>query len=184
MRALRMIAGAAAAFAVVASGVAAAQESKSAVLAQELAKLLEQKQLTTIAAKGVVSGGEADRYVAAMLFPGMQLLVVSARYSAPPYMTEKLLKKSYQDIYIDLNSASIPGSRVFITDLGIDGLRAKREENHPYDSYEAGGAALAFDGEWRKKKMSEDDYMKKFSSAEDAYVQALTQLLAELKKPS
>jgi hypothetical protein len=170
--------------ALIALAVAAEAQPKSAALAQELAKLLEEKQLTTIAAKGSVSADEADRYVAAMLFPGVQLLVVSARYSAPPYMTEKLMKKNYQDIYIDLNSASIPGSRVFITDLGINGLRPKREDNSPYDSYEAGGAEVAFDGDWRKKKMSEEDYMKRFSTAEDAYVRALTHLLAELKKAS
>ena len=39
-----------------------------------------------------------------------------------------------------------------------------------------------FDGDWKKQKMSEQDYMKAFSAADERYTQILTALLAQLKK--
>ena len=60
---------------------AAAQESASAPLAQQLAAALDGAQLDSIAAKDTEGD---DRYVAALFFPG-RLLVVSARYEVPLY---------------------------------------------------------------------------------------------------
>ena len=57
------------------------------------------------------------------------MMVVSAKYSVPQLLDDKLAKKDYRDVYIDLNSASIPETKIFIEDLGADGLKAKREEN-------------------------------------------------------
>ena len=48
-------------------------------------------------------------------------------------------------IYLDLNGASIPSSKVFVEDLGADGLRAKRNENQPFDVYESAGKRTDFD---------------------------------------
>ena len=69
-----------------------------------------------------------------------------------------------------------------ITDGGADGLRPRREPNQPFDTQDAGGKSIRFDGNWREDKMSEKDYMKAFSQADEAYVAALQALLAELKK--
>jgi hypothetical protein len=121
-------------------------------------------------------------FVAALYFSGTQLLVVSARYSAPSLLVEKMGNKNYRDVYIDLNSASVPDSKVFIEDLGADGLKPKREDNTPYDSYEAAGKRTTFDGDWKKQKLSEDDYMKIFNTADERYAQTLKALLAEVKK--
>src|SRR5262245_36050764 len=109
---------------------AAAQESRSATLAKELCTLLQEKKLDSIAAK---SPSAADQFVAALCFPG-QLLVVSARYPAPPVLNEKIIRSEFKDVYIDLNAASIPESKVLITDLGADGLRPRREPNQPFDA--------------------------------------------------
>lgn len=158
------------------------QVSKSATLARELAQLMDQAKLDSIAAKDPEA---PDGFVAALYFAGSQLLVVSARYLVPIYLTDKLASKSYRDIYIDLNSASIPESKIFIEDLGADGLKAKREENQPYDTYENNTLKrFAFDGDWKKHKMSEDDYLKTFTTADERYTQILTALLAQLKKTS
>ena len=92
------------------------------------------------------------------------------------------MRREFRDVYIDLNSASIPESRVMITDGGADGLRAKREPNQPFDTHDAGGKSIRFDGNWREQKMSEQDYMKVFTQADEAYVAALQALVAELKK--
>ena len=163
------------------SADALAQESKSGPLAKQLAAALDAAKLDSIAAKDPSS---ADVFIGALYFPGAQLLVVSAKYAVPLYLNDRLLKQEYRDIYIDLNSASVPATKVFIEDLGADGLKAKRAENQPYDSYELAGKRTAFDGDWKKQNLSEDDYMKAFSAADERYAQMLTALLAQLKKPS
>jgi hypothetical protein len=155
-----------------------AQESKSSALAKELTGLLQQRKLDSIAARMPSS---SDQFAAALFFPG-QLIVVTARSAAPPIVNEKLARREYRDVYIDLNSASIPESRVMITDGGADGLRAKREPNQAFDMHDAGGKSVRFDGNWREDRMSEKDYMGVFSQADEAYVAALTALINELKK--
>jgi hypothetical protein len=96
----------------------------------------------------------------------------------------RLGKKEFRDAYIDLSSASVPESKIFIQDAGGDGIRAKREENQAFDSYEVGGKPTMFDGDYKRQKLSEQDYLKAFSTADDRYTEILTALLAQLKKPS
>ena len=157
---------------------ALAQQSRSAALAKELTALLDAKKLDSIAAR-VASG--SDQFVAALYFPG-QLLVVSARYSVPPVLNEKIARNEFKDVYIDLNAASIPESKILITDLGADGLRATREANQPFDTQDMHNKGIRFDGNWREDKMSEADYMKAFSQADENYILALEVLIGALKK--
>ena len=156
-----------------------AQEPQSAALAKELATLMQAKKLDSIAAQ---SAAAADQFVAALYFPG-QLLLVSARYAAPAVLNEKIARNEYREVYIDLNSASIPDSKIFITDVGVDGLRPRREANQPFDSQDIGSKSVRFDGNWREHKMSEQEYMKVFSQAEESYAAALQVLIGVLKKP-
>jgi hypothetical protein len=160
---------------------ASAQESKSAPLAKQLAAALDAAKLDSIAAK---DPSAPDIFFAALYFPGVQLLVVSGKYSVPQLLTERLVKKEYRDTYLDLNGASVPATKLFLEDPGADGVKAKREENQPFDSYEAEGKRLMFDGDWKKQKLSEQDYMKAFSTADERYTQILTALIAQLKKTS
>jgi hypothetical protein len=88
---------------------ASAQETKSAALAKQLAAALAAAKLDSVAAK---DPDQPDRYVAALYLPGRQLLAVSARYTAPALLNDKLAKKDYREIYIDLQSASIPETTV------------------------------------------------------------------------
>jgi hypothetical protein len=97
-------------------------------------------------------------------------------------LDERIGKKEYRDVYIDLNSAGSPGTRVFVEDLGPDGLKPRREENQPFDSIEMGGRRTTFDSEWRKQQLSEPEYLKLFSAGDERYTQMLTALLAQLKK--
>ena len=71
---------------------------------------------------------------------------------------------------------------MFIEDPGADGLKAKREDNQPFDQCEMAGKRTMFDGDWKKQKMSEQDYMKAFTAADERYAQILTALLAQAKK--
>ena len=104
---------------VLAAGPAGAQDSTSAALAAQLAELMTNAELDALA--GTDSTGE-DRFVAALVFPG-QLLVVSARYEVPIYVEDKIANGEYREVYIDLNAASIGGTKVLVVDVGANGLR-------------------------------------------------------------
>ena len=169
------------AFATVFTVGAAAQEPVSAGPAKELSQLLASKKLESIAAR---MPGSPEEFVGALAFPG-QLMVVWAKTTAPAIVNEKLIRKEYKEVYIDLNSASVVESRHFVTDLGPDGLRAKPEQKQgPADSHDAGNKTMRFDGSWREDKMSEADYMKAHADADAAYAKAVQALIDELKKIS
>ena len=165
----------------IAPALAHAQESsRSSQLATELTKLLDALKLDAIAAK--IQG---DQYVGALYFPGSQLLVVKARYIVPERMDAQLAGKNYRDVYIDLNSASIKDTKVLVADLGANGLQsARRGNNQPYDTVDTGGKSYAFDGDWGKAKMSEQEYTKAFQTNDAEYAQMLEALVAQLKKTS
>lgn len=158
---------------------ASAQEPKSSASAKALSEALAGKKLDAIAVRAPDS---ADTFLAALAFPG-QLIVISAKYTAPPLLNERLVRREYRDVYIELNSASVLESRLIVTDLGGDGLRAKRaKRDDPFDSRELGGKAFAFDGNWREDKLSEAEYMKVHAETDEQYVRILDALLAEAKK--
>jgi hypothetical protein len=161
------------------ASVAVAQEPKSAGPAKELAQLLASKKLESIAARMPDS---REEFVGALAFPG-QLVVVWAKSAAPAYVNEKLIRKEYREVYIDLNSASILETRHLVTDLGPDGLKAKPDQRSgPADTHDLGAKTIRFDGSWREDKMSETDYMKAHSEADAAYAKAVQALIDELKK--
>jgi hypothetical protein len=138
---------------------ARAQDAKSGDLAKQLAQLLDQKKLDAVAAP---DGENAGGYVAALYFPGTQLIVVSARYA-------------------ELASASILESKLFVMDTYANGLSFKPSGSNAPDSVDHGSAHTVFDGEWKKAKMSEADYMKVITESDAAYVRALQGLINKLK---
>lgn len=162
-----------------APGLAVAQGPKSPPLAKQVAQLLDQAKANTIATR---DPAKDDAYVAALYFPGSQLLVVSARYAVPIYLDEKISKKEFMEVYIDLNSASVAGSKMFVSDLQANGLVAEPEEGQPFDTYEASGRTTAFDRNWRKRDITEQDYMKLYAEADENYTKMLSILLSQLKK--
>ena len=174
-RVASVVLAALAAFAVAAP--ASAQESKSAPIAKQLAAALDAGKLDSIAAK---DPGAPDIFVAALYFPGMQLLVVSGKYSVPQLLNERLQRKEYRDVYMDLNGAAT--EKMFVEDPGIDGLKPKRDSNQPFDQAEMAGKRTLFDGDWKAQKMNEQDYLKAFAAADERYAQILAALLAQAKK--
>jgi hypothetical protein len=163
------------------AGAALGQESKSAPLAKQLTAALDAAKIDSAAAKDPAN---PDIYVAVLYIPGFQLLAISAKYSAPTLLDARLASKEYREVYIDLNSAGTPDSRLFIEDLGGDGLRARREDNQAFDSVENAGKRMMFDNEWRKQQLSEQDYLKAFAAADERYSQILALILGQLKKTS
>jgi hypothetical protein len=158
---------------------ALAQEPESAAPAGALSRLLTEKKMDSIAVR---LPGKEDEYAGALSFPG-QLIVVWARFSAPPVLNEKLLKGEFREVYIDLNSASIPESRHFVTDIGADGVR-RGERDQAADSHDVGTATMRFDANWRAQKLSEEEYMKRLAEADKVYTSVLNALIEGLKKVS
>ena len=160
--------------------LALAQESKSAALVKELTQLLDQNKLDAIAAK---DPSAPDLFVAALYFPGSQLLVVSARYAVPSILAEKLAKKEYREVYTDLNSAAVAGSQVLVMDMGADGLQAEEGREPRSTPATSATKSCIFDGDWKKQKLaSEDEYNKVFADADARYAKMLTALIAQAKK--
>jgi hypothetical protein len=156
-----------------------AQTSKSAAAVKELSDTLDRLKLDSIAAADPADPGT---FVAALYFPGAQLLVVSAKYSAPVLLNDKLTKKDYRDIYIDLASASIAATKVFIQDQAANGIIFKPDGDQPPDSVEQATKTTTFDGEWKKAKLTEEDYLKAFTSFDARYAQICSLLAAQAKK--
>lgn len=165
------------------AGSAAAQDSKTGALAKELAQLLATKQATYAAAK---VADEQGRYVAALLIPNVQLLIVSAQFKDTVYMDDRLTRGLSQDVYIDLTSGSavVAGTRVSLDDLRADGLMPKRDGDSPAgDACEIDGKRVTFDGDWKKQKLTEKDYLDGFARADQQYTKYLTMLIQAMKKP-
>jgi hypothetical protein len=159
--------------------VLAAEDSKSGAVAKELSQVLETAKLDGIAAADPTTPG---LFVAALYIPGTQLLVVSAKYSAPTLLVDKINARDYRGLYMDLHSASIPGSKVFVQDHRADGLNLRPGGDDGADMWDEGDKSIAFDGEWKKAKISEAEYTKAYTDADERYAKMLSLLLAQAKQ--
>jgi hypothetical protein len=161
-----------------APGRAGTQELKSSDLARQLTQLLDSRKLDSIAAPDVTNPGT---YVAALYFPGTQLLVVSARYAAPALLTELIARKDFRGVYVELTSASVQSTKLLVMDAYANGLSPKPAGDQPADSIDRAGAQSTFDGAWKKAKISEADYLKSFGQADVAYAHLLQVLINSVK---
>ncbi len=157
---------------------AQAQESTSTPAVAELVALLDQMKLDTVAT------AHADGFVGAFHLPGSQLLVVRGKFASAARAEILIERKLYRDLYSDLNSAAELATRVFISDLGADGLKFRRANNtQPFDTADLGDKSYRFDGDWGKQKLSRDEYTRVFQSTDEQYLQMLRALVAQLRKP-
>jgi hypothetical protein len=170
---VRRIALVAVVLAVAGSAGLRAEDGKSRAAAQRLGEALDRLKLDSIAAP---DPSAPDTFVAALYFTDAQLLVVSAQYAVPSLLETKLTNREYRDIYIDLNSASVAGTKTFVMDQGADGLVVKPEESQGADTWEQSNKTLTFDGDWRGAKLSEQDYLQAFRAADERYARMLTVL--------
>jgi len=176
LRQARRLLGVAACAVLVSLHPVSAQGSKSASVAQELASLLTAGNLDAIAAQ---HPSEPDRFVAALYFPGT-LLVVSARYSVPQLLTARLEMREYRDVYVELNGASMPESKVFVQDVGANGLVSDRDGA---DSFERAGTNAVFNREWREQNIaSEEEYEKRYADADAEYATILAALVRQAQQ--
>jgi hypothetical protein len=117
---------------------------------------LQAKKLEAFAARDAMQPG---RYVAAIVVPGVQLLVVSAAYSRVNDIEYSLYNKKFQDAYLDLKSGALSTDRFFVDDAMCDGLVAVPGKNPLHDSVHMDGAKVVFDGDFvdPKKEEHEED---------------------------
>jgi hypothetical protein len=160
------------------STAADTDRGKAGPLVRELTTLLQQKNLDSVAAR---HAEHDDRFVAALLMPGQELIVVSAQYPAPALLREKILLGRYRDAYMDLYASPAVDSKRLVEDLRADGISAERVEGQPFDIYTRGTAPFAFDGAWKKRKLREEEYLKVFGEADTEYATMLQTLIAHLK---
>jgi hypothetical protein len=127
-----------------------------------------------------VKDPETGEFVAALFFPEVQLLVVSARPSASAYLDEQIAAKKFQEVYVALQDSSLRSSRVFFQDLGADGLHADGGDS--VDVFYDHGQQILFDGQPRKHKLSEEVYRDKFGAADARYARIVDLLLAQARR--
>jgi hypothetical protein len=159
---------------------AAAQESTSAPLVAELSRLLDQQKLDSVAVK---DPDEPDRFIAASYLPGVQMIVVSGKFPVPAALEAMLGDRRYAEVYANLNSTQIKEGKLFIQDVRADGLYPTRRGDGAFDIvYENVTTTTMFDGDYRKQKVSRNEYQSHFKTVDGNYARMLTLLIAELKK--
>jgi hypothetical protein len=158
---------------------AVAQESKSGALAAELVSQMVKSGQLAVAAKDSERPGF---FVAATHVPGVQLLVVSARSSAPDYIEYVLNAGKYDEVYASLNGASASEGKLFVQDMGADGVLLKPQNGGPIDvAYRDVNIMTIFNGNWKKQNLSEQQYGEAFQAVDSGYARALSLLLEKFK---
>jgi hypothetical protein len=134
------------------------------------------KQLQAIAVR---HPAEPGRYVAARLYPGVQLLLISAKTDATAYMDAKLAERAYAEVYVALHQG-IPESKLFIQDMGADGLRGG-DGGLADIVYERGKDQHVLNGDHRAARMSSSEYSKLVADTDSRYAELLTILIEAAK---
>jgi hypothetical protein len=167
-----------------AAGAAAATEARaqgaaSPAMARELASLLTERQLDAFA---VQDPQTPNRFLATLLIPGAQMLVVAAEYPNPAELQAQLAQKNYRDVYTALHQPASASSRFFLIDVGCNGVSAGDDGIDVL--YEQGTAQTVFDGDWKKQGVSESTYRERFQNAEKRYARVLGVFTETLKAPA
>ena len=162
-----------------AATAAPAANPASAELAKQLVTTLTAGGLGAIAARDPEA---PDRAIAALAFPDSQLLVVAAPYPDAAGLDALLANKMYRDVYAALQQPSFNKGKVFIQDLGCDGLQSGPESVDVM--YEDGKTQTIFDGNWKKQKISESEYQKRIKAADERYARLLSVLIERARSGS
>jgi hypothetical protein len=154
---------------------APAEIPQSSILVKQLVTAMSALKLDAIAAK---DPAEPGRFVAALAYPGVQVLVISSRHNALDYVTMQLGKREFRSVYEELQRG-VPEGRLFFHDMGCDGF----VRNDSIDIfYEGPTAQTLLDGDWGSQSLTETAYRIKQKAAEAQYVHALRVLLDAAKK--
>ena len=154
----------------------AQQPQDSSALVKQLVSAMAARQLDVVAA---IDPDEPGRFLGAMVFPGVQMMVTSTRHKQPEYVTEQLGKRQFRTVY-DALQYGLPAGRLLFHDLGCDGFKAGGDSIDLY--YEDANTRTLLDGNYLAQGMTEEQYAQKQRDAEAKYVRSLTILLDAVKK--
>lgn len=156
------------------SQVVSAARSHSAPLARSLSGLMAARHLDAVA---VQDPSDGNRFIAALFYPGSELLVIAERYPAPAHLQELLQRKDYRQTYVELQGTPDPESQVFFQDLEADGLSADGGDVF----YERVNQQTIFGDTWRRAhNLAERDYLDTYQRADALYASLLRLLIDAL----
>jgi hypothetical protein len=149
---------------------------RSPGLTSQLTAALQARRLEAVATK---DPEDSTRFVAALHYPGTQLLVYTAKAKDPALLDTRLQYKQYHDIYVELQGTSVPQTSAFFQDMKADGLPTDADDASDI-VYGADGKVVVLGGDWRGRGISASAYAKQLSDADREYSRLLTLLLAEI----
>jgi hypothetical protein len=153
--------------------------SLSAAPARELTQLMEQRKLDAIAA---ADANEESRYAAALVYPGTQILAITGTYPVPVLLNERLMRRDDRDTYVELNRASERQGRLFVQDMGGDGIHAVPPDDGRVDVvFVEIDTRLTFDGDWKGQSLSREEYLKRYKDLDNRYAHLLQVLIDAVK---
>lgn len=157
---------------------AAKQDSTSRALVRELTTILGASKFESLAAEDPTRPGHM---MAVLYLPRVQLLMIAGRCDAIEAMRARLAAKAYRDVYADLHACAIGDSRLFIQDMGADGLgRQPARDGSAFDIvYERMSRQTKFDGDFKGQGLSAQEYDQRFITIETEYARLLSVLVSE-----
>lgn len=156
--------------------VMAAEERGSPQLVKQFVAAMSARQLDAIA---VPDRNEPGRFIAALVFPDVQMLVVSSRHESADALARQIASKRYRDVYLALHNGA-PEGRLFFQDMGCDGVQDEAPDADIF--YEGASGRTIFDGNWQTQKLTPAAYAKKQEEADEYYSRALAQLLDAVRR--
>jgi hypothetical protein len=157
--------------------MALGQDCKSAPLAKELTTLLAERRLDAFA---VQDPSRPGFFVAVRSYPGVQLLVVGGSSSAIDYITYQLARKDYGEVYSALHSSAASATKLFVHDMGADGLT--RESDQVDVVYEKDADQMLVDRAGRASGLSKEAYASKVTAIDEEYAALLDIVLKEIRQ--
>ena len=140
---------------------------------------MDEKKLDAIAAK--IATPERSLSPPRCIFPTCSCSSSRAITPRRSSWSRGLPGKQYRDTYMELSGTVTPNTKIFVQDMGEPGLSQKKQDNM-YDTWTRAGKIVMFDGDPDKQKMSDADYLKSFTAADEEYAKILSALLLEAKK--
>ena len=160
------------------SGVASAGggQGQSSKAATALVSLMKSQGVDVAAAPDPSHPG---RFIAALLIPDVQLLVIAANSKTPEYVAAQISQRQFREVYTTLNATAVPDTKLFFQDMGCDGLT--NSDGGIDVMYEHGKDQTIFDRDWKRQKISKADYEAKAEKADGEYSQMLALLTQSLQ---
>lgn len=159
----------------------AAQDSASSAATKSLIRSLNDASLDAIA---TVDPTEPGAFVAALHIKGGQLLVVRAHHPSVAALSARLAARQFRDVYLDLQATPTTNGKLFVMDVGADGLPSEPDQPTNVDVvYEDGTRQTMFNGA-RAQKLNNDAYRKQLHDADVRYTRLLDVLNATMAAES